>query len=109
MDFQLESRDNSGTTLLAVIADSEFVTVGNAGASQVVCETRFGSFLKLSESHNTYNEKETKRIVKNGGRLYQTVVNVPFQQDLQIQGPLRVSPSGLTFTRCLGKSLNISK
>lgn len=83
--------------------------VGNAGSTQVFCETNGGSFLKLSEPHNTYNVKETKRIVKNGGTLYQTVVNVPYQLDLQIQGPMRISPSGLTFTRCLGKTLDLRK
>jgi hypothetical protein len=44
------------------------------------------------------------RIIKNGGRIYQTVVNVPYQQELELQGPMRISPSGLIYTRCLGKT-----
>ncbi len=36
--------------------------------------------------------------------MYRTIVNVPFKKDLNIKGPLRVYPSGLTLTRTLGKT-----
>jgi serine/threonine protein phosphatase PrpC len=53
--------------------------VANVGCSQVVCRTKNGSYLKLSNQHTTKNENEVKRIIKMGGKIYQTIVNVPFQ------------------------------
>jgi len=49
------------------------------------------------------------RIVREGGRLYQTIVNIPYKQNMTVKGPMRVYPSGLIFTRTLGKSISNSK
>lgn len=55
--------------------------------------------------HTTNNSQEVDRIVKAGGRLYQTIVNIPFKTAMKVKGPLRIFPSGLTVTRTIGKSL----
>ena len=55
--LQREEKDNSGCTLVSVIVDENSVTVSNCGSSHVFCETRGGSFLKLSEQHDTKNQK----------------------------------------------------
>ena len=62
--------------------------------------------MKLNEQHNTKNQVELDRIIENGGIIYKTVVNVPYEKDLAVEGPLRLSPSGLCFTRTLGKGLD---
>ena len=36
-------------------------------------------------------------------------MNVPYEKDLAVEGPLRLSPSGLCFTRTLGKGLDYQK
>lgn len=58
----------------------------------------------MAKPHTTNNEGEVDRIIKEGGRMYRTIVNVPFKKDLNIKGPLRIYPSGLTLTRTLGKT-----
>jgi hypothetical protein len=65
--------------------------------------------VKLARPHTTSNDSEVDRIVKEGGQLYQTIVNVPFRKDMHVTGPLRVYPEGLTVTRTLGKSLTKHK
>lgn len=37
--------------------------------------------------------------------MFQTVVDVPFKRAMNVKGPLRILPSGLTLTRTIGKSL----
>ena len=38
--------------------------------------------------------------------IYKTVVNVPYEKDLSVEGPLRLAPSGLCYTRTLGRGLD---
>jgi len=52
---------------------------------------------------------ERNRIIDNGGHIYQTVVNVQYQDDLQVEGPMRISPSGITYTRTLGRAYDFKK
>lgn len=47
-EYQNENQDNSGSSLVSVIINNEIIIVANTGASQVVCETKNKSFLKLS-------------------------------------------------------------
>ena len=50
-----------------------------------------------------------QRIINNGGKVYKTVVNVPFEEELSIEGPIRLAPSGLVYTRALGRALDYKK
>ena len=65
--------------------------------------------IRLAYPHTTKNETEVDRIVKAGGRLYQTIVNVPFKKVMNLKGPLRIFPSGLTVTRTIGRSVERSR
>lgn len=65
--------------------------------------------IKLAVPHTTNNESEVDRIVRAGGRLYQTIINVPFKKNMNVTGPLRIFPSGLTVTRTIGRSVDNSK
>ena len=47
--------------------------------------------------------------MRAGGRLYQTIVNVPFKKNMNVTGPLRIYPSGLTVTRTIGRSTEKSR
>ena len=71
--------------------------------------TKNGRFVKLAKAHTTQNSEEIDRIVKEGGQLYQTIVNFPYQKEMKIKGPLRIYPEGLTLTRTLGKTLASSR
>lgn len=89
-----------------MIVDSNFITVSNCGVSQVICETRSDFLLKLNQQHDTKNQNELDRIIKNGGTIYKTVVNIPYEKDFMVEGPLRLSPSGLSLTRTLGRTFD---
>ena len=71
--------------------------------------TKSGRLIKLAKSHTTDNKAEVDRIVREGGQLYQTIVNFPYQREMKIKGPLRVYPDGLTITRTMGKTITASK
>lgn len=71
--------------------------------------TKQGRILRLGRPHTTKNDEEVDRIVREGGQLYQTVVNFPYQREMHITGPLRIHPNGLTVTRTLGKTLSTSR
>lgn len=55
MRIQYEKGDNSGSSLAAIIINHEIIMAANAGCSQVVCQTKSGSFLTLSHPHTTRN------------------------------------------------------
>lgn len=50
-----------------------------------------------------------ERIVGHGGSVYQTLVNIPYEMDLNLKGPLRLFPSQLMITRTLGKCFEFSR
>jgi hypothetical protein len=85
------------------------IFAANCGPGTILCLTVGGQLLSLAEPHTTKNEKEVDRIVREGGRLYQTTVNIPYKQHMAVKGPMRVYPSGLVFTRTLGKSISNPK
>lgn len=107
--FQEETADNSGTSLLSLVVHQNMIFCANCGCSSIFCLTSTGKMITLAQPHTTDNPTEVDRIVKAGGQLYQTLVNIPYKKALVIKGPLRVQPSGLTHTRTLGKSLSANK
>jgi|JI10StandDraft_1071094.scaffolds.fasta_scaffold1721473_1 hypothetical protein len=42
--------------------------------------TQQGRMLRLAKAHTTSNEEEVDRIVKEGGQLYRTVINLPYKK-----------------------------
>ena len=94
---------------MSLVAYKGIVFAVNCGSSEAICMTRNGRVVKLAKSHTTKNEEEVSRIVKQGGQLYQTIVNFPYRKEMKIAGPLRVFPDGLTVTRTLGKTMTSSR
>ena len=101
--------DNSGSSLVSIIAHEGIVYAVNCGENAIYCSTKSGKLMKMAVPHTTSNQAEVDRIVMSGGKLFQTVVDVPFKRAMNVKGPLRILPSGLTVTRTIGKSLEKSK
>ena len=91
--------------MLSLIVHNGMVFAANCGQSAVLCCTVKNKILELAVPHTTNNASEVERIIKSGGRLFQTVINIPYQTSMNIKGPLRVAPNGLKYTRTLGKCL----
>lgn len=103
--MQIRAEDNSGTSLVSLILHDGMIYAANCGSSTIYCSTISGKIIRLAVPHTTNNEAEVERIVRSGGRLYQTIVNVPFKKVMNVKGPLRIYPSGLTLTRTIGRSV----
>jgi len=69
---------------LSVVIHQNIIFAANCGSSSIYCLTIGGQFLSLSNKHTTDNKAEVDRIVKQGGRLFQTVVNIPFKQQMKV-------------------------
>jgi hypothetical protein len=55
MKIQNNTKDNSGSSVTSVIIHDDIILTASAGCGQIVCQTKNGSFLKLSNPHNTQN------------------------------------------------------
>ena len=78
--MQQQRGDNSGASFLSLVANNGIVFVANCGSSETFCMTHQGRMLKLAKAHTTLNEEEVERIVKEGGQLYQTLINIPYKR-----------------------------
>jgi hypothetical protein len=55
MKIQNKTKDNSGSSLTSIIINEDIILSAYVGCGQIVCQTKNGSFLKLSNPHNTKN------------------------------------------------------
>jgi serine/threonine protein phosphatase PrpC len=94
---------------VSLIIHDGMIYAANCGSSSIYCSTIGGKIIRLAVPHTTSNETEVDRIVRAGGRLYQTIVNVPFKKVMNVKGPLRIFPTGLTVTRTIGRSVERSR
>jgi hypothetical protein len=108
-EFQHTHDDNSGSSLISLLITDDLVLAASAGCGQVLCQTKSGTLLKLSTPHTTNNQTEVNRVTKAGDSVYQTTVSVVNQEYLRLEGPLRLVSSGLSLTRCLGRTCAYNK
>ena len=98
--------DNSGSCGLILLIINNLIYIANVGDSRCVGSFKNGKIQKditLDHKPNTPYEKE--RIVKNGGKIYQT--QTPLEDDESfrdkiLMGPYRVFPGKLSVSRTVG-------
>mmetsp|Transcript_19224 Transcript_19224/g.18886 ORF Transcript_19224/g.18886 Transcript_19224/m.18886 type:complete len:370 (+) Transcript_19224:495-1604(+) len=98
--------DNSGSCAIVILIVDHKVYVANVGDSRALMSADGGRrVLELSKDHKPNEERETVRIIQNGGKIYQTQTVVPKMDGTGsecILGPHRVFPGRLSVSRSFG-------
>jgi protein phosphatase 2C family protein 2/3 len=103
--------DRSGSCAIVVIIIDETCYVANVGDSRAMMSADGGEkIIVLSNDHKPTDEVEMKRIIENGGKIYQNSSVIPAsaspnkgpQQQQIIYGPYRVFPGRLSVSRTFG-------
>lgn len=105
LDSSGELIDKSGSCALITLIVDDICYVANIGDSRMVLSKNKGRTISvITTDHKPNNEKESMRIIKNGGRVYQTNPNgkmndcSPKKNNL----PHRIYPGGLSVSRAIG-------
>lgn len=70
--------DNSGSCAIVILLVDKKVYVANVGDSRALMSAEGGKKVyELSRDHKPDEERETVRIITNGGKVYQTQTVVP--------------------------------
>lgn len=104
MEYSLQNSIKSGSCALVIIIVERRCFVVNVGDSRAIMSGNFGDKLYvLSRDHRPSDEREYKRIIEAGGKIYQTEANIVSKDTTEsILGPLRVSPGKLSVSRTIG-------
>ena len=100
--------DRSGSCAVVILFVDSKIYVANVGDSRALFSENNGkNFITITEDHKPNNPKEKKRIIKNGGQVYQsqTVITGTDKESLNGQilfGPYRVLPGRLSVSRTIG-------
>jgi len=103
--------DRSGSCAVFTLIIEDICYIANVGDSRAVMSTHSGKKLAtLTNDHKPNDEKETKRIVENGGKVYQTQTNAKnlnfpntsTGNNQILLGPHRVFPGRLSVSRTFG-------
>lgn len=96
----MEKEETSGSTANVILIVGDHCFMGNVGDSRSVMSVRGGEVTKeLSMDHKPYRRSELKRIMKAGGRVYQSLSpqrDPRPKEDCARFSPVRVSPGGLS-------------
>lgn len=101
----IDVSDRSGSCAVIAILIDDMCYIANVGDSRALLSQDLGkNFTVLTTDHKPNEESETKRIVENHGKVYQTQtpaknLNLPFLQKNSNQvlvGPYRVFPGRLS-------------
>ena len=100
--------DRSGSCAIIVIIIENKIYVANVGDSRGLLSKNNGNeYIIITEDHKPCNEKEQKRIMENGGEVYQTqtpingIENDTLNNQILL-GPYRVLPGRLSVSRTIG-------
>ena len=98
--------DNSGSCGLILIIVNNIVYIANVGDSRCVGSFKNGKIRKdITLDHKPNSPYERDRIIKNGGRIYQTQTPIDDDEtfkDKILIGPHRVFPGKLSVSRTVG-------
>ena len=100
--------DRSGSCAVVILFVDTKIYVANVGDSRALfSENRGKNYVQITEDHKPNNPREKKRIIKNGGQVYQsqTVITGAEKESLNGQilfGPYRVLPGRLSVSRTIG-------
>jgi len=111
--FNLKFLDCSGSWAIVILFVDNICYVANVGDSRVIMSSEIGDKIYLlSTDHRPTEENETKRIVSNGGKIYQTQTiynpnDIPknkrkISKPQVMLGPPRVKPGRLSVSRTFG-------
>ena len=100
--------DRSGSCAIIVIIIENKIYVANVGDSRGLLSKNNGNeYIIITEDHKPCNENEQKRIMENGGEVYQTqtpingIDNDTINNQILL-GPYRVLPGRLSVSRTIG-------
>lgn len=104
LEYSLNSGNKSGSCALIILILENKCFVANLGDSRALMSGNFGEkTYVLSRDHRPGDEKEYKRIIDAGGKIYQTEANIISKdRNESILGPLRVKPGKLSVSRTIG-------
>ncbi|KAL4479202.1 hypothetical protein ABPG72_011414 [Tetrahymena utriculariae] len=97
--------DKSGSCAIVVMLINEQIYVANLGDSRAVLSQNNGQkAIGLTVDHKPNHPDEEKRIIMNGGKIYQSQIPTmqPKQYPQFVKGPHRVLPGRLAVSRTLG-------
>lgn len=104
--------DRSGSCAVVALLVEDVCYVANVGDSRAVFSQNGGKEIQaLSNDHKPNEEGENRRIIENGGRVYQTqtparLINMPNincnNSNQVLLGPYRVFPGRLSVSRTFG-------
>ena len=100
-------KDKSGSCALIMLLIDTKIYIANVGDSRCILSLNNGTKYKVvTEDHKPNSEKEKKRILENGGKIYQSqtpISNLINKNSNQILlGPYRVFPGRLSCSRTIG-------
>lgn len=114
MSKNLDVLDKSGSCAVVALIVEEFLYIANVGDSRAVMSLNSGKiFDVLTNDHKPNEEGENRRILANGGKVYQTqtpakLLNMPniipsnTNPNQVLIGPYRVFPGRLSVSRTFG-------
>ena len=104
LEYSLSSGCYSGSCAIVILIVEKKCFVANLGDSRALMTGNFGEkTYVLSRDHRPSDEKEYKRIIDAGGKIYQTEANIISKdKNESIVGPLRVKPGKLSVSRTIG-------
>lgn len=92
--------EKSGSCAIVVLIVGDICYTANLGDSRAVMSANIGNKIyPLSKDHKPCEEGEVKRIIENGGKIYQSVGQV---NSNTVLGPYRVFPGRLSVSRTFG-------
>ena len=97
--------DKSGSCALIMLIIKNILYIANVGDSRGIASINNGQkYISITEDHRPNSKKEEKRIINNGGFIYQsqTLFNKNISKSEFILGPLRVMPGSLSVSRTIG-------
>jgi len=98
--------DNSGSCGLVLLLVNNIIYIANVGDSRCVGSFKNGKILKdITLDHKPNSPYEKERIIKNGGKIYQTQTPIDDDDNFKdkiLVGPHRVFPGKLSVSRTVG-------
>lgn len=97
-------RDRSGSCAVVLLVTPSKVYCANIGDSRAIASKNFGQVKEsISTDHKPSEQGEKTRIIKAGGKVYQSnAINPNLQNAPPILGPFRVFPGRLSVSRTFG-------
>ena len=97
--------EKSGSCILITIIIESKIYIANLGDSRIIMSENNGKKItQISNDHKPNDINEKKRIIKNGGKIYQSKIPIinEKKENKIILGPYRVIPSKLSVSRTIG-------